>query len=95
MTTSLQEIREKLENDMFLKQWSSVKGANQELIEHIYWLIKERDAELVAQMEEIKIPIRENEDGPYRLKDDVKVNRTISDCQLLLTTTPTEGGEMK
>ena len=30
---------EDLQNDLFLKQWSAKKGANQELIDHIKYLI--------------------------------------------------------
>jgi hypothetical protein len=37
-----------LDNDLFLKQWSSVKGANKELVEHIKFIV----SSLLAKQQE-------------------------------------------
>lgn len=102
MTTSLQEIRELfMKAPIFMcdknieKMGDNLPCKCQECDTNRnkcadFWLslIKERDAELVVQIKKMKILeiglLDENENG---------YNKAIKDVLLLLTTTPTEGGE--
>ena len=98
MTTSLQEIRELFRKDYYQTDkltYEEVDGSSRACVESIadFWLakyeslIKERDAELVEKIEEMKKYDRQVVD----LYD--VYNEAIDDVLLLLTTTPTEGGE--
>ena len=46
------EKADKIDNDIFIKQWSAVKGANQELINYIKYLISQSNKELLEAVEE-------------------------------------------
>lgn len=108
MTTSLQEIREEFRKNFGRYYYSETVGMDWEKPEKIgtktgkiclpsdeiedFWLakyeslIKERDAEMVKRIEGM-----DNHTCVYRNKNDDFVSK--SKVLLLLTTTPTEGGE--
>jgi len=44
------EIEENIENNYFLKQWTSVKGANEELTRHLKHLITSQNTELLKKI---------------------------------------------
>lgn len=53
--------------------------ADEIVIEAISLALKEQRERTVEMAEKLKIPMRENEDGPYRLQTDVSYNNALED----------------
>ncbi len=105
MTTSLQEIRETKLREEFYKSFKDFTELT--TIDSIciadFWLakyeslIKERDAELNKKIDRMRKRVVSKEYYPQitdnKIKERDAYNKAINDVLLLLTTTPTEGGE--